>query len=714
MHTNDKSNLSSADETDNENSTSFSWFDIFDTAEPIDVSLHNPFLLDTPISLQSHIHHCTTRYHSDSYGRQDNTTKVVNGSTVTPVSSNIVPKIALESPCDIKSPNIRHSPLFGLGLLTPGRKRRNSVIHDYPSPPLTSPLRSNDIKVEIESPLGKLGLGTPGGTLRGKYARNTSWISPATPPPTDLKRFTTPSLNSPFNRLGLGSPGKATSTPSPRPLVLDRKFQSTLDNTSKPHLHTPPPGWIPDTPTPYRFYTPSNQSYRPPYDLSIPRQPLFTDIKNSPKTPSSKDIKPVKPLTPLKPFRSELQEPQTYLPARLTINFAVHLSADGGLLRSLQRLRKQMTNQDVDVKGLNMFINPPKRSVKPKSDTEIGKVAIILRSFGDEFRSNSMAHAVHTTNLLSSDHYLRLRSKESVIIELKLAHSLGIPTLVIHLGSEGRMVKEDSKIDRKRMNLLILDLQDILDRSEEVVLAIENTVHPSINSLTTLRSLALLLTLFPHPRLKLCLDLAHLHVSELDLNNHKDRKDLFGLLKRIGKDRIAAIHVGGSWSQHGGKTDRHAGGSIDLSSIRSILIHPLFHSIPTLLETPMYHRYFRQSRSRICINSTSDDRRSKYENKKRHKLTYGLTRMNELEAERSGLERNLINDMINMCDQEWETNQFKLFNQYKRNRKKTENKIYKLMFKKKGQKQWENFRLSRKKELSFSRKLQSNKLKNMP
>ncbi|WWC67066.1 uncharacterized protein I206_100973 [Kwoniella pini CBS 10737] len=688
-----------------------------DIADRLDSTLDNPFLVNTPQSNKEIVKSSSPTVSSYSQislpGLGFSQSSISSSPIRTPILQGI-------SDDDNSPHSLQHtpqntiddihnilSPFRNFGSLTPGKqKRTNAEIDETDSLASPSTPTHIELKLELESPLSNLGLCTPTRLrLQPQYVPTSSdreWRSPLTHIPSHIE--SSPGLTSPFLRLGLGSPKQCISSLSPQiSTSLKPDITTAVPIKSKSQLEIPSPSDIPDTPTSYRFY-PSAKVYNshPSYDLTIPKQPIFIPIpiKQSPKTPS-KDIKPLLPITP--PSIPKTNNNESNDQSEIKVNFLTHLSIDGGLIPSLNRLKIRMKGTFESVKGVNMFINPAKKSVIERDVAEVAEAAELMSSFGYEFRRLSMAHAVHTTNLLSSDDNLRNRSKESIITELKLAEVLGIPTLVIHLGSEGRFADEDSKIDKKRMKLLASDLLEILERTKEVILAIENTVHPSPTSLTMLQSLALLFTHISHPRLKICLDLAHLHISELDLNELDNREDLFEMLKKVGKDRIAGIHVGGCGTEHGGKSDRHIEigfGSIKLSSIRSILRHPIFHSIPTLIETPRYFRDFRQSKSLAISTRFNNDFQLKNRNRNH--------RIEELEESRSELERKLILNSINISDKEWEINEYKLMIKYKKERKKIDNSIYKLI--KFGKNKeftngWIKFIESRKKHLNCYRKL---------
>lgn len=156
--------------------------------------------------------------------------------------------------------------------------------------------------------------------------------------------------------------------------------------------------------------------------------------------------------------------------------------------------------------------------------------------------------------------------------EMRQVKALGMSTLVIQyvylscqtsnlphsLFSLGSAGKDDLSHKHVQLTRLVSDLREITRAVPGITLALENTVHPSLHSLTTLSSLCAILTHFPPSQLKLCLDLSHLHVSEFDLNSKGGRKEMWELLEKAGKTRVVGVHVSDNYVAHGGKGDRHA------------------------------------------------------------------------------------------------------------------------------------------------------------
>ncbi|KAK8845365.1 hypothetical protein IAR55_006078 [Kwoniella newhampshirensis] len=502
-------------------------------------------------------------------------------------------------------------------------------------------------------------------------------------------------VESPFSRLSICTPKRRLATPTPtssRASASNRVAACPTIELTKPDTLALDPRHECDTPTPIR--------HRRPLFLDIPRQPIFlpdtmhalsnddspSNAKSEPDAPTSLDVSTHScyPSNPFPPYRNQDTDTCTSLinengdaSRYVKINWITHLSTDGGLIRSLHRLTSILKLNE-ELGGVSMFINHPKRMVKRKDRPEdvVWQSRLVFRDLGEAFQQRSMAHAVHTTNLLSPDPEMRRKSKESIIAEMQWARDLGIPTLVIHSGTGEH---GDDVRDRNRaMGRLILDLKEITDAVPQVTLGLENTVHPSPYSLTKLSSLATLLHHFPSPQLKICLDLCHLHVSEFDLNTSSGRRNLSDLLGKIGRDRLVGIHVSDSSIEHGGRGDRHVNigyGHIDLNSFRQVLRHPVLQSVPTLLETPRYFKHLRFTGSPHSVQ-----------------LAY-------LESDRSALERSFLQNLVNLSDKEWEDRRrtAEMRGIYKRQKKRVERKIYKVVLKRGGA-TWTRFQKGRKQD----------------
>ncbi|ODN79175.1 hypothetical protein L198_07925 [Cryptococcus wingfieldii CBS 7118] len=417
-----------------------------------------------------------------------------------------------------------------------------------------------------------------------------------------------------------------------------------------------PQDWVTETPTPIRFHADT---------FDIPERPIFPP-----------------PTVPI----ARADEPEQ---VNVGLRWLAHMPNSGGLLPSIARLRESMEDAPrvwSNISGISTYINNPKRrvcctptqSTAPAPSADCSAFQNEMDELMEDWRETSMVHGVYTVNLLSSDPEVLERSKVSVIEEMRQARDLGFRALIIHLGSEGQGVKSSSH-RHQTLSRLIPTLQHIISSVPDVTLALENTCHSSPSSLTNLASIVEILTHFPPSRLKLCLDLSHLYVNELDLNEVEGRNAMWELLDRVGWKRVVGVHVSDNHVEHGGKGDRHANGHITPSSLRSILSQPFFKTVPLLLESPPYFKNF-------PIPSESIRRMPRY-----------ATKIISLEHERSALERGIIECMIHLSDDEWHgKGEVCLWATYNEMRKAVERKIYNIV-KKQGGGIWLSFSKGRRK-----------------
>lgn len=91
-------------------------------------------------------------------------------------------------------------------------------------------------------------------------------------------------------------------------------------------------------------------------------------------------------------------------------------------------------------------------------------------------------------------------------------------------------------------------------------------------------------------RLCVCLDTAHVFEAGYDLGSEAALKKMFrDFDRKVGLDRLAAIHLNDSKTERGSRVDRHehiGKGKIGLDAFRFIMRDRRFRKIPKVLETP--------------------------------------------------------------------------------------------------------------------------------
>ena len=89
-------------------------------------------------------------------------------------------------------------------------------------------------------------------------------------------------------------------------------------------------------------------------------------------------------------------------------------------------------------------------------------------------------------------------------------------------------------------------------------------------------------------RLRVCFDTCHTNDSGYDVRNHFDEV-LEQFDRLIGCDQIAVFHINDSKNPKGAHKDRHENvgfGTIGYESLRNIVYHEGFESVPKILESP--------------------------------------------------------------------------------------------------------------------------------
>ena len=125
--------------------------------------------------------------------------------------------------------------------------------------------------------------------------------------------------------------------------------------------------------------------------------------------------------------------------------------------------------------------------------------------------------------------------------------------------------------------------------SDTTLLLIENTAGAGGTIGRSIDELAIIVDrLDRHPHLGLCLDSCHLYASGYDVT---DRDELDRVVdevdRRIGLDRLRALHVNDSKEPLGSNRDRHdsIGKGLMGQRLGVFLGHPAFQRLPAVLET---------------------------------------------------------------------------------------------------------------------------------
>ncbi len=246
------------------------------------------------------------------------------------------------------------------------------------------------------------------------------------------------------------------------------------------------------------------------------------------------------------------------------MKIGAHLSISGGISRAV----RQAARKNLDC--LQIFSGSPRTWQIPTiGEEEIKNFQAITKKYR---LSPIFIHAKYLVNPASDDSQTTKRSIESLIIDLKIAGKIGAQGVIFH----PRL---------KNLPALIKNIHFIIKQTPAGTdLILEASAQTKISHLAELVKRVNL------PRVKVCLDTAHVFESGLDLNNSGEIERLFIVLeKQIGFEKLALIHTNNSKTSFGSKHDVHADlnkGMIDKSAFFILTNHVGTKNKPFILETP--------------------------------------------------------------------------------------------------------------------------------
>ncbi len=195
------------------------------------------------------------------------------------------------------------------------------------------------------------------------------------------------------------------------------------------------------------------------------------------------------------------------------------------------------------------------------------------------------AHDSYLINCASPDDFLRKRSIESLMMELKRCDALGLDYLVSHPGNY--MDDRASGIARNAESITIAFEQV----NPKVMLLLELTAGSGTVLGATFEEMAAIIERIPaawRARVGVCLDTAHVFAAGYDIaNRYEDVWKQFD--DTIGRERLRFMHLNDSKVPLGSKRDRHeliADGAIGEGAFRRIMNDPTLAAVPKVIETP--------------------------------------------------------------------------------------------------------------------------------
>ncbi|MBW3538447.1 deoxyribonuclease IV [Candidatus Parcubacteria bacterium] len=257
--------------------------------------------------------------------------------------------------------------------------------------------------------------------------------------------------------------------------------------------------------------------------------------------------------------------------------YGLHISTAGDLVGTPKRAR------DMGAEVMQIFAGSP-RTWRP-SVYDDAQTAAFRQACREAGIQRTFIHMIYLVSYGTPDDALRGKSITALSQMLATADQLGAAGVVTHLGSHKGLGLEQA------LQRLAAALQEALEASSNSWLILENSAGAGGNIGNCLEELAMIIEAMDHhPRLKVCLDTAHLLASGYEIRSAGGMDRLITDFERlIGLDRLSALHLNDSKADLGAKVDRHENigdGYIGRDGFKVIINHPKLKDVPGMLEVP--------------------------------------------------------------------------------------------------------------------------------
>lgn len=257
-----------------------------------------------------------------------------------------------------------------------------------------------------------------------------------------------------------------------------------------------------------------------------------------------------------------------------------HVSAAKSLELSFDRA------QEIGAECTQIFISPPQTWVYAKhSEEEIQKYR--QKALGSGIGPNFI-HGAYLINLASENPLTLKRSIDWLIYSQQTAQALGIEGTIFHIGSSGKMDRDQAL--QQVIRAISTILQPRQTSSGEAKLILETSAGAGNTIGDEFFELGRIIKEVKEERLKVCIDTQHIFASGYDIKTREGlEKVLDEFDKKIGLDKLVAIHANDSKTELGSHKDRHENlgqGLIGQEAFERIINHPAFKDLPFILEVP--------------------------------------------------------------------------------------------------------------------------------
>jgi deoxyribonuclease IV len=275
---------------------------------------------------------------------------------------------------------------------------------------------------------------------------------------------------------------------------------------------------------------------------------------------------------------------------KLRVGF--HVSIAGGISKSVDNALK------IGCSAFQIFTrNPRGWSAKPLEEEDVKNFRAKLAKSGIS-RESVISHMPYLPNLSAPDGEVYKKSVNTLTAEVQRCSELGVPYLVIHLGSHlGKGVDNgiqqivsacDSIVD----NLIKRSQTKRSNGTTKVQILLENMAGQNNSVGSRFEEVRTILDKLNDSRgFGVCLDTCHTFAAGFDLRNKADvEKTLDKFDSVIGLKQLKVLHLNDSKNELNSKTDRHEHiglGRIGNAGFAALLKNKHLRTLPMIMETPV-------------------------------------------------------------------------------------------------------------------------------